>query len=61
MSQPEMCPICTKSFEEGDMTAGYRVWPSVLPRTAHFRCLMTCSATDELPWQKSKGTARSNG
>jgi hypothetical protein len=48
-SQPELCAFCAKPFEEGDVTAGYRIWPSVLPRTAHFRCLMASPDKAQLP------------
>jgi hypothetical protein len=47
MSQHDMCPICMKLFEEGDVVANYRVWSSLLPRSAHFRCLMILSTPDE--------------
>jgi hypothetical protein len=47
MPQYDMCPVCTKPFEKGDVIADYRVWPSLLPRTAHFRCLMVLSTPDE--------------
>jgi hypothetical protein len=62
MPQHDMCPICAKPFEDGDVTVGYRVWPSLLPRTAHFRCLMAPSNAEgglnnpKGPPQKSKKT-----
>jgi hypothetical protein len=57
-SQPELCPFCTKPFEEGDVTAGYRIWPSVLPRMAHFRCLMASPGKAQLPDAESLADAR---
>jgi hypothetical protein len=56
-SQPETCPFCTKPFEEGDITAGYRIWPSVLPRSAHFRCLISHPDKAQLPKSNTEGGA----
>lgn len=55
MPQYDTCPVCTKPFEADDVIADYRVWPSLSPRTAHFRCLTILSTPDEKS-EKPKGT-----
>jgi hypothetical protein len=47
MPEYDICFVCAKSFEEGNVISDYRVWPSLKPRSAHFRCLMVISTLDE--------------
>ena len=40
MPQQDICPICVKPFEDGDVVVQYRVWGDGTQRLSHMRCVM---------------------